>query len=193
MSSFKLLAITSILCGVCFLVAVVFGFGNYVVKQFMFWATFGHVSRVSMVALLFLAFSLIATAWGSQKKSKYLGAVLVVTSVVLAVTAVFALTTPLRGRDFWVNNIFENIQDGITFMQLSFGSYVCLGLTQIFMGNTFFKNQKRVKWLLTISGVLFMVGIFPIYLFSSIELINQILLVLFLVGQFVSAFIFYKR
>ena len=128
-----------------------------------------------------------------KKKSKYLGAVLVVTSVVLAVTAVFALTTPLRGRDFWVNNIFENIQDGITFMQLSFGSYVCLGLTQIFMGNTFFKNQKRVKWLLTISGVLFMVGIFPIYLFSSIELINQILLVLFLVGQFVSAFIFYKR
>lgn len=192
MSSSKLLAITSILCGLCFLIAVVFGFGNYVVKQFMFWATYGRVSRVSMVALLFLAFSLIVTAWGSRKKSKYLSVVLVVTSVILAVTAVFALTTPLRGRGFWVNNMFENIPDGITFMQLSFGSYVCLGLTQIFMGNTFFKNQKRIKWLLTISGVLFVVGFFPIYLFPSIELINQILLILYLLGQIVSAFTFNK-
>ena len=191
MSSSKLV-ITSILCGVCFLLAVVFGFGNYIVKQFMFWSTYGHVSRVSMFALLCLSLLLIVTAWVTRKKSKYLSVVLVVTSIVLVVTALFALTTPLRGRDFWVTNTFENIQDGITFMQLSFASYVCLGLTQLFMGNTFFKNRKRVALLFTISGVLFVVGIFPIYLFPSIELINQTLLIFYLVAQIVSAFVFYK-
>ncbi|PVX25153.1 MAG: hypothetical protein CW716_08570 [Candidatus Bathyarchaeum sp.] len=174
------------------MVAVAFGFGNYIVKQFMFWSTYGHVSRVSMFALLCLSSLLIVTAWVTRKKSKYLSVVLVVTSIVLFANALFALTTPLRGRDFWVNNIFENIQDGITFMQLSFGSYVCLGLTQIFIGNTFFKNQKRVAWLFTISGVLFVVGIFPIYLFPSIELINQTLLMFYLFAQIVSALVFYN-
>jgi hypothetical protein len=193
MSSSKLLAITSILCGVCFLIAVVFGFGGSVTIEAMFWNTYGHVSRLSVIALLCLSLVLIVNAWITRKTSKYLVVVLVVTSVVLAVTAVFALTTPLRGRDFWVNNNFESIQDRITFMQLSFVSYTCLGLTQIFMGNTVFKNQKRVKRLLTISGVLFMVGILPIYIFPWVELTNQILLILFLIGQFVSAFIFYKQ
>jgi hypothetical protein len=193
MSSFKLRAITSILCGVCFLVAVVFGFGTYVVRQFMFWSIHGRVSRISVIALLCLSLVLIVKAWITRKRSKYLAVVLVVTSIVLIVNALFALTFPLRGRDFWVNNMFETLQDGITFMQLSFVSYACLGLTQIFMGNTVFKNQKRVKRLLTISGVLFVVGILPIYILPWVELTNQILLVLFLVGQFVSAFIFYKK
>lgn len=192
MSSSKLLAITSILCGVCFLVAGVFGFGNYIVKQTMFWDTYGYVSRISMFALLCLSLVLIVKAWITRKTSKYLAVVLVVTSIVLIVNALFALTFPLRGRDFWVKNSFETLQDGIAFMQLSFVSYACLGLTQIFMGNTIFKNQKRVKRLLTISGVLFMVGILPIYILPWVELTNQILLILYLVGQIVSAFAFYK-
>jgi hypothetical protein len=59
------------------------------------------------------------------------------------------------------------------------------------MGNTVFKNQKRVKRLLTISGILFVVGILPIYILPWVELTNQILLILYLAAQIVSAFNFY--
>lgn len=203
----RVLSVVSLFNGVLFFFAVVFGFGSYVVKEMGFWSMYGDVSRASMVALAFLVFTLMITAWcyrGLRRKYNTKMATcavvfIVITCVLLIVTISFALTNPLRGRDYWVWNIFEELQAGVTYMQLSFVTYIVFGVTQILMGKTPLKIQKHMKRdrltrttgrLLIASGIMFIGILLPFYLIPIFE-VCIILSLLFCFAQIMSSVVFW--
>jgi hypothetical protein len=80
-------------------------------------------------------------------------------------TAIFGLTSQLRGADFWGESTFEEIQNTLIFNTLTLTCFLALGILQVILSIIFSKTKilgqnqlsKAAKLLTLASGVLLII------------------------------------
>jgi hypothetical protein len=212
--TFPLAAIFPILSGIALLASVFFGFGSYLALPYYRggWATYGHMHRLLLISFPALAFCLVIAGLGYRKIGKKYGDTkaflkfipTAFTSAVLIYAAVLvAQAHPIyvdgSVGPYWNQCFFENIDQSVAYTQLTFISFVLLGITQLTWRLTLNQAQLttpsakiRMSALLQmISGIGFLVATIILYMNPAFEQASfslpQLLSLLFLLAQALSS------
>ncbi len=152
------------------LVSTLLGFGGFSMQAFSGYFITGYVSKLQMVFLIFAGLGLILSGlayFNQAKKQKiktpnFILLLHFAVSIVFFAIAIFILTSPLRGADFWAETTFEEIQNTLLFNNLTLTSFLVLGTLQLILSVMFIKTKilqqhqllKTAKYLTLASGIL---------------------------------------
>ena len=155
------------------LVSVLFGFGGFTLHGFSGYLITGYVSKLQMVFLMLTGVGLALSAKGyadyeknqETKKPNLISVLYLSVSIVFFATAIFGLTSQLRGADFWGESTFEEIQNTLIFNTLTLTCFLALGILQVILSIIFSKTKilgqnqlsKAAKLLTLASGVLLII------------------------------------
>ena len=155
------------------LVSVMLGFGGFSILAFSGYSITGYVSRLQMVFLALVGVGLMLSGIGyanyakKQKtiKPNLMSLLYLTVSIVFFATAIFGLTSQLRGTDFWGNSSFGEIENTLIFNNLTLSSFLSLGTLQIILSIVFFKTKilgqhqlsKAAKYLTLTSGIILII------------------------------------
>jgi magnesium-transporting ATPase (P-type) len=155
------------------LVSVLLGFGGFNIEAFSGYSIIGYVSMPQMGFLILSGLGLILSGIGyanyaKNQKEKNPNLILLLclgVSMVFFTTAIFGLTSQLRGLDFWGESTLEEIQNTLFFNNLTLTCFLALGILQIILSIIFIKTKilkqqklsKIAKILTLTSGILLII------------------------------------
>jgi hypothetical protein len=215
-------AIGSVLSAIALLASVLFGFGNYSIQTYgSGYGISGSVSRTSMIFLAISAVGLVLAGCGyraknifsNTKTAKFTFAFHLAAAALLLTTVVFTLSAPLRGSLYWGPSMFRDISAGLIFKDLTFLSFMLLGLLQICLGlnhakifATTGKFALATKTMFIVSGIVLILksvlenslfippighmSVFRFFFFSTPTIVASLL---FLAAQTLNSAVFLSR
>lgn len=140
-----------ILSGFALLVSTLHGFGGFSTQAFGSYVITDYVSKPQMVFLIFVGLGLVLSGVGyinqvkgqtiQIKNPNFILLLYLAASLVFFATAIFGLTSQLKGTDFWEGTTFERIQSTLFFNNLSLTCFLALGTMQVISSIIFFKPK----------------------------------------------------
>ncbi len=155
------------------LASILLGFGGFSVQALSGHEITGYISRQQMVFLVLTAVGLILSGVAYEKQAtrqkvghpNFILLQYFAVSMLFFATAVFGLTSQLRGLEFWGETTFEEIEKTLFFNKLTLASFLVLGTLQMVLLIQFLKTKlleqhplsKMAKTLTFAAGILLIV------------------------------------